>query len=91
MLNTIHAEQCRVLRSLHARAQRRSLKSRRNALKKSSDLAAGAATVIERRAADVLVLGNSAAAFATAYSLAKRGKKVSVALAVGQQGLQHGL
>lgn len=33
-------------------------------------------TVVERRAADVLVIGSGAVAAATAYSLARRGKKV---------------
>ncbi|GLI65689.1 hypothetical protein VaNZ11_009296 [Volvox africanus] len=35
-----------------------------------------ASTVLERRAADVAVLGSSCIAFAAAYSLARRGKKV---------------
>jgi hypothetical protein len=38
----------------------------------------GASAAVERRAADVAVVGDSAAAFATAYSLTKRGKRVAL-------------
>eukprot|EP00195_Chlamydomonas_chlamydogama_P002522 CAMPEP_0202918972 /NCGR_PEP_ID=MMETSP1392-20130828/74662_1 /ASSEMBLY_ACC=CAM_ASM_000868 /TAXON_ID=225041 /ORGANISM="Chlamydomonas chlamydogama, Strain SAG 11-48b" /LENGTH=128 /DNA_ID=CAMNT_0049612165 /DNA_START=126 /DNA_END=509 /DNA_ORIENTATION=+ len=42
-------------------------------------------SVVERRAADVLVLGSSSLAAAAAYSLARRGKKVILVSDLGVQ------
>lgn len=47
------------------------------------------ATVIERRAADVCVVGGSCTATLAAYSLAKAGKKVGLSYCLDGQNAQH--
>ncbi|KAG2490200.1 hypothetical protein HYH03_011327 [Edaphochlamys debaryana] len=49
-------------------------------------LMSGSSSTVERRAADVAVLGSSALALAAAYSLAKRGKKVVLLPDLGLAG-----
>ena len=72
--------------SIKSRQARRTISTRPTVAALPGGREVGPTSVIERRSADIAIVGDSAVAYLTAYSLSRKGKKVSQVLGTCLQG-----